>query len=322
MSRKYTIGGQAVLEGVMMRGPEKMAIAVRQTDGSIVLKESPVQETPKWMKLPLIRGVVGLVRTMGMSVTTLMDSAMMMGEEEEEQPSKFERWLSEKMHWDLMKVVTYTALVLGIGLAVGLFFVLPTLVVSFVGQWLPQGIGLNLLEGLVRVAIFIGYMLLVSRMEDMRRVFAYHGAEHKTVNCYEAGLPLRVEEAAKMSTANPRCGTSFMLFVMLVSILVYACTGWGGVWWTRVLTRLALLPVVSALSYELLMFLSKHDNACIRILRWPGEQMQKLSTREPDEAMLEVALAAFIAALPEDERATEVDEDYELPPLWQPEEEA
>ncbi len=305
MSRKYTIGGQAVLEGVMMRGPEKMAISVRQPNGSIDTQCEAVEPARGWAKIPFIRGVVSLVKTMSMSVSTLMTSAEMLGEEEEE-PSRFEKWLSRTFHLDLMKVVTTVALILGLGLAVGLFFVLPTLAVSLIGRWVPAGIWLNLLEGVVRLLIFIGYMLLVSQMSDMKRVFMYHGAEHKTVNCYEAGLPLTPENAQTMSTANPRCGTSFMLFVMLISILVYSLTGWSGVWWTRVLLRLALLPVVASLSYELLMFLAKHEGCVINILRWPGMQMQKLTTRQPELKMLEVAIASFMAVLPEDEKAVEV----------------
>lgn len=312
MSRKYTIGGQAVLEGVMMRGPKQMAIAVRQEDGQIALRREEVKPATGWAKKPLIRGVIGLVNTLKMSVTTLMASVEMMGDDPEE-PSKFELWLSRKTGKDAMDVAVSVAVVLGLALAVGLFFVLPTFLTGFLHGVIQEGIWLNLVEGVIRLLILFLYLIAVSAMAEMRRVFSYHGAEHKVVNCYEAGKPLTVAGARSCSTANPRCGTSFLLLVMVVSILVFSLTSWSGPWWGRILVRLALLPVVAAISYEILMGMAKHDNLLVRALRWPGMQMQKLTTREPSDDMLEVSLTAFIACLPEDERATEVPEDYRLP---------
>ena len=312
MSRKYTIGGQAVLEGVMMRGPEQMAIAVRQETGGIALRREAVHPAKGLARKPFIRGVVGLVNTLKMSVSTLMASAEMMGEEPE-QPSKFEAWLSRKTGKDVMDIAMSVAVVLGLGLAIGLFFVLPTFLAGLLHRWVEEGVWLNLLEGVIRLAILFVYLTAVSAMKEMRRVFSYHGAEHKVVNCYESGKPLTVAGARSCSTANPRCGTSFLLLVMVMSILVFSLTGWTGPWWGRILVRLALLPVVASLSYEVLMGLAKHDNLLVRILRWPGMQMQKLTTREPSDDMLEVSLAAFIACMPEEERASEVDPAYRLP---------
>jgi uncharacterized protein YqhQ len=241
-----------------------------------------------------------------------MASAEMMGEEPE-QPSKFEAWLSRKTGKDVMDIAMSVAVVLGLGLAIGLFFVLPTFLAGLLHRWVEEGVWLNLLEGVIRLVILFVYLTAVSAMKEMRRVFSYHGAEHKVVNCYESGKPMTVAGARSCSTANPRCGTSFLLLVMVMSILVFSLTGWTGPWWGRILVRLALLPVVAALSYEVLMGLAKHDNLFVRILRWPGMQMQKLTTREPSDDMLEVSLAAFIACMPQEERETEVDPAYRLP---------
>ncbi len=314
--RKPNIGGQAVLEGVMMRSPvtEKLAVCVRRTDGTMVLEEKPAPVArsgpASW---PFVRGVVNFVRMLTIGMGTLTDSAKMLGEEYEEEPSAFEKWLSKALHIQTDQVVLGAAVVMALLLAVGLFFVLPNLAATLISRWVKVPILVNLVEGVVRITLFLIYLALVSRMEDIRRTFGYHGAEHKVVNCFEADLPLTVENARKMTTRNPRCGTSFILFVMVISILVFTLTGWSGGWLGRLLIRLALLPVVASLSYELLMLLARYDNACVRLLRAPGLALQKLTTREPDDSMLECALAAFVAVLTPEQRAAQVPADYRLP---------
>ncbi len=320
--KKPNIGGQAVLEGVMMRSPvtERLAVCVRRSDGTMAMEEkaAPVARSgpASW---PFIRGVINFVKMLVIGMGTLTDSAKLLGEEYEEEPSAFEKWLAKTLHIDTDQVVLGAAVVMALVLAVGLFFVLPNLAATLVSRWVKIPILVNLIEGVIRLSIFLVYLALVSRMDEIRRTFGYHGAEHKVVNCFEADLPLTVENARKMTTRNPRCGTSFILFVMLISILVFSLTGWNGGWLGRLLIRLALLPVVASLSYELLMLLARYDNACVRVLRAPGLALQRLTTREPDDSMLECALAAFVAVLTPEQRAAQVPADYRLPTEIEPE---
>lgn len=311
---KQVIGGQAVMEGVMMRSPQGMAIAVRNPQGRIEMDRRPPHIQTGWKKWPFLRGVVNFVDMLKLSMQTLSISAKMAGlDEEEEEPSRFEQWLSRVTGKNAMDIAMNIALVLGVAFAVGLFFLLPSLLCSLAAQWIPSGMLLNILEGVIRLGIFIGYILLVSRAKEIRRFFAYHGAEHRVVNCYEAGLPLTVANAQKQRNANPRCGTSFMILVMLVSIVIFSLTGWTGSWWGKLLVRLALLPVVASVSYELLMLLARHDNILTRVLRAPGMWLQRLTTRDPEDSMVEVALAAFIAVMRPEERELCVPADYRLP---------
>jgi len=312
MAKKSSIGGQAVMEGVMMRGNGHIAMAVRNPKGDITLTHIDDKKYGT-SKIYFWRGVVNFISMLRMGMDCISTSAQICGESTEEEYSKFELWLAKKTGRDIMDIVTPVAMVLGIGLAVLLFMILPNLLVSFVSRFITSPLLINLLEGVLRLAIFIGYMLAVSMMNDIKRVFRYHGAEHKTIMCYEAGDKLTVENVQKHTMQHPRCGTSFMLFVMVISILVFSLTGWGGTWYTRILIRLALLPVVASLSYELLMLLAKSDNIFFRILRWPGLQLQKLSTAQPDDSMVEVAIAAFAACLPPSERADVLPEGYTLP---------
>lgn len=316
---KQVIGGQAVMEGVMMRSPQGMAIAVRDPQGHIQLDRQPPTAKAPWKKIPLIRGVVNFVDMMKLSMQTLTISAKLAGlDDEVEEPNRFEKWLSKVTGKNAMDIAMGFALVLGLAFAVGLFILLPNLISSLIQRWVPNGLLLNLVEGVLRLGIFVGYLFLVSRMKEIRRFFAYHGAEHRVVNCYEAGLPLTCENAQRQVNANPRCGTSFMILVMLVSIVVFSLTGWTGAWWGKLLLRLALLPVVASLSYELLMLLARHDNGFTCVLRAPGMWMQRLTTRDPEDAMVEVALAAFIAVMRPEERALCVPEDYRLPDEEEP----
>ena len=302
-SNTTQIGGQAVLEGVMMRGKSVMATAVRDAEGKIRLETkrlTPPEKKAKILRWPIIRGVVSFIDSMVSGTKTLMRSAEVYGDEEE--PSAFEKWVADKLHVDVMGVISTIALFLGVGLAVLLFVMLP--------QWATNGIATltgiektsfwyNLIEGLVRILIFVCYILLTSLMKDIRKTYMYHGAEHKTITCYEKGLELTPENARTCTRVHNRCGTTFLFFVMLVSILVFSLAnsflGLEGVW--RMLLKIALLPVVAGLSYELLKGLSKTNSWIFMPLKAPGLALQRITTREPDDQMLEVAITAFKTVL-------------------------
>lgn len=305
MGKYSRIGGQAVLEGVMMRAPERMAIAVRTVGGEIAMSTKellkPGQQKPWYRKTPFVRGVVSFVDMLTVGIESLNTSAALMGIEEE--PGKFEKWMSKKTGKSAMDIATGFALVLGIALAVGLFFILPQVVSGLLTNLVNNAFLMNLIEGGFRLIIFLLYLWGVSLMPDIKRFFAYHGAEHKVVNCYESGEMLTAENAQKFTTRHPRCGTSFLLIVMVMSVLVFALTGWSGPWYVRLPVRLALLPVVAAASFETLMLLAKSDNRFVRAIRAPGMALQAMTTREPDDQMVEVAIAAFAACLDEEERA-------------------
>ncbi|NCA66998.1 MAG: peptide chain release factor N(5)-glutamine methyltransferase [Clostridia bacterium] len=308
MARKNVcpIGGQAVLEGVMMRGRTSYATAVRTPEGKIVIESERISPPKKWSKIPIIRGVLNFLSMMYLGMKILMRSAEVFGEQlEEEAPGKFEKWLAKTLHIDIMTIAIWIALPLGLALSIGLFFVLPQLIVSgleLLGVKLHP-IVFNLIEGVVRIAIFMLYLLLVRLMKEIKRVFMYHGAEHKTISCYEKGLELTPENAKTMSTKHDRCGTNFIVIVMLVSVIIFSLTGWTANpnlpkavnVLIRVGIRLTLLPLVAGLAYELLKFLAKYDNWFVKIFKAPGLLVQKLTTVEPTDDMLEVAIAAFKA---------------------------
>lgn len=297
---KTSIGGQAVLEGVMMRGAKSMATAVRDEDGIIRLETKRVKPL-KANKIPVVRGVCSFVQSLFGGTAVLMRSADVYGEGE---PSKFEKWLAEKLKVNVMSVVGTLSVALGLCLAVLLFIFLPQqLRIWIVGKdanpWAK-----NFIEGGFKLLIFIGYILLCSLLKDIRRTFMYHGAEHKTISCYEKGLPLTPENAKKCSRVHNRCGTTFIVFVMVISIIVFACfesllvsfdvTLNGAV---RVLLKIALLPLVAGLSYELLKFLAKTESPIFYPLKAPGLLLQRITTKDPTDDMLEVAIAAFNAVL-------------------------
>lgn len=297
--RKPSIGGQAVIEGVMMKSPEYMAIAVRKDDGSIAVHVEPAQAPAKKNKIlgwPMIRGVVNFVISLKMGMGTITKAADMLGLEDNEEPSKFDQWLRRTFGDKAEKIIMGFAMVLAVVLAVGLFFILPSLVGSFLRGYVKSMAAVNVLEGLVRILIFLAYIVGISRMKDIRRVFGYHGAEHKTVHCYEHDKELTVENAQVFSTMHPRCGTAFLFLIMVMSIFVFSIFGWNYNALTRVLSRVVLLPVVAGVSYEVLRLLAFRDNALVRVLRAPGMWLQKLTTREPEDDMVEVAIAAFKAA--------------------------
>lgn len=304
---KTMCGGQALIEGIMMRGPKKQAIVVRRPDGGLEIKEEALKlvkdKNPVW-GLPFIRGVVNFMGAMVNGVKALMFSAEFFPEEEgEEEPSKLDAWLEKTLGSEkAYSVVVALAVIMGVGFSIGLFFVLPTLLVSLLAPVLPYYWLRSLLEGGVRIVLFLLYLILCSRMKDMKRVFAYHGAEHKTIFCYEAGLELTVENVRRQPKHHPRCGTSFLFVIMMVSILVFAFVRADSAL-TRLISRLLLLPVVVGITYEINRYVGRHDNALTRVMTAPGLWMQNFTTNEPDDSMIEVAIEALTRVLPEEKGA-------------------
>lgn len=305
---KTMCGGQALIEGIMMRGPKKQAIVVRRPDGGLEIKEEDLKlvkdKNPIW-GLPFIRGVVSFMGAMINGVKALMFSAEFYPEEEgeEEEPSKFDAWLEKTLGSEkAYSVIVSLAVIMGVCFSIGLFFVLPTLAVSLAAPVLPYYWLRSLLEGVVRIIIFMAYLVLCSRMKDMKRVFAYHGAEHKTIFCYEAGLELTVENVRRQPKHHPRCGTSFLFVIMMVSILVFAFVRADGAL-SRLISRLLLLPVVVGITYEINRYVGRHDNALTRVMTAPGLWMQNFTTNEPDDSMIEVGIEALKRVLPEEKGA-------------------
>ncbi len=284
----YTVGGQAVIEGVMMRGPRKLAVACRLPDGSISLDVRPstsLKERYPVLALPLLRGVVTLFESLADGMKALAHSAKLAGEEGEEMDDK-------------AVALTIAA---AVALAVGLFIVIPTWSMRFLHSLTEEPLLLNLAEGCLRLLIFLAYIVGISSMGDIRRVFQYHGAEHKSIYAYEAGLPLTPASARPFTTLHPRCGTNFLMIVMLISIFSFAFLGWPSLL-LRILSRVLLMPLIAGLSYELIRFAGRHAaNPLVHYAILPGLLLQKLTTRQPDDSQLEVALAALQAVLPEEE---------------------
>ena len=317
---KTMIGGQALIEGIMMRGPKKDAIVIRGKDGLTTevsdRKLNPEKSFKSW---PFFRGVFNFFDAQVTGVKALMRSADLAPEEYNEEPSKFDLWLEKKLgNEKFQQAIISIAVVLGLGMSIGLFILLPAVISGFFDRWIPNLFLLHLLEGVIRLCIFMGYMILVSRMNEMRRVFAYHGAEHKTIRCYEAGLPLTVENVRKMTRLHPRCGTSFLLVVVIISTLVFSVASSGllalvpalgamkGSFLYRlimILFKLLLLPVVVGITYEINRWAGKHDNGLTRVISAPGMWMQNFTTNEPDDSMIEVAILAVEAVLPDEEGA-------------------
>lgn len=298
-----SIGGQAIMEGIMMRGPEKTAIAVRLPDGSIHMKTQPTPKPNKWGKIPLIRGVVNFVSSMVQGTKVLMHSADILEANypEEYEKDKFDVWVENKFGKEkAWKILMILSVVIAIALSVVIFMLLPTVVVGFLSSFTDSIILLNLAEGIMRLVIFVAYIALIARMSDIKTVFQYHGAEHKTIHCFENGLELTPENAQQFYTLHPRCGTSFLMFVMVIAVLAHALMGWPDVW-LRIISRILVLPLIAGLSYELLKWAGRSDNVIVKILSMPGLYLQKLTTREPDKKQLEVAIAAMKAALPDNQ---------------------
>ncbi len=318
---KTMIGGQALIEGIMMRGPEKDAIVCRTRDGlNVEVTNRKLPPKGSWLQWPLIRGVVNFFDSQMTGVRALLRSADLSPDEEwSEEPGKLDLWLEKKLgNEKFQKFLVTSAAIMGLGLSVVLFFLLPMIIGGFFDGMVTSMVGINLIEGLVRMVIFMIYMVVISRMGEMKRLFAYHGAEHKTIRCYEARLPLTVENVRLQTRLHPRCGTSFLLVVMILSILVFsvassallalvpaleAIRGSFGYRLLMIAFKLLLLPLVVAIAYEINRWVGRHDNALTRLLTAPGLWMQNFTTNEPDDSMIEVAITAVNAVLPEKEGA-------------------
>lgn len=308
---KISVGGQALIEGIMMMGPEGAAVSVRCPDGEIdteIVEVKHIKDKIKPLGWPMIRGIVNYVESMMFGYKCLMMSAEKSGledlESDEENQSKLDKWLSEHLSKGVMNVITGVASVLGVGLAFVLFFYLPSLIVDGINHLAGDSLSdlRALFEGIIRMAIFVVYIALVSFMKDIRRTFMYHGAEHKTIFCYESGLPLNVENVRKQSRFHPRCGTSFIFVIIIISVIISSAISIIApelrnqrIIWMAV--KLLILPFITGISYEFIRYAGKHDNLFVRICAAPGLWMQRLTTKEPDDSMIEVAIAAFNASM-------------------------
>lgn len=282
---KFNIGGQAVIEGIMMRGATLTSVAVRMPDGSIKVETKPsttIRDKYPILNKPFIRGMIILWESLRDGIVALQRSAQLSANGAEKEMSKGE---------------TVSTILVAVALAVGLFVVVPTWSMRFLHTVTDSPLWLNLAEGVLRMLIFLGYVTTISMMSDIRRVFQYHGAEHKTIYTYEAGLPLEVENVRKMSTLHPRCGTNFLMIVMLISMFVFAFFGWPNVW-ERIVSRIVMMPVIAGVAYEIIRFAGRHiKNPFIHAMILPGLLLQKLTTRQPDDSQIEVAIEAVKAVL-------------------------
>ena len=304
--RLGVVGGQAVLEGVMMRHKNRYSVSVRRENGEIVTENREfisIRKKVKILNIPIIRGAVNFIEMMILSSKTLSISAEAYGIDEEEEESKFEKWLRTKFGKSIMDIVMVISTVLGLVLGVGIFFFLPIFMTKGVDHLTGGNLGWfkNLVEGVIKVLIFVAYLWGVSFMSEIKRTFEYHGAEHKSIFCYEAGEELTPENAKKFKRFHPRCGTSFMFVMIAISILIYSLpfVTWDSVI-IRFATKLAMLPIVVGVGYEFLMYAGKHDNRLVRALSAPGLWMQRITTREPDLEQLAVAIEALKSSMPEE----------------------
>lgn len=295
--KKTTIGGQALLEGLLMMGPENIAIAVRKPDGEIVLDKKPLPKKTPITKVPFIRGSVNLFRQMVVGVKALMYSAdfVELEDEADKKPSKLDAFIERTFKDKGKDAVIYFSVIIALAMSIGLFILLPNVLAGLINLN-KEGSGVilyNLFEGVIRILIFLGYIYLATKLNDIKRVWMYHGAEHKTIHCYESGDELTVENIRKYSKHHPRCGTSFLFLVMIVSIIVFSFLGWYNPL-INALLRLLMIPVVAGVAYEILRFAGRHtDWLVMRIVNAPGMLFQYLTTREPDDSMIEVAIVAM-----------------------------
>ena len=301
------MGGQAVMEGIMMKGDKKTAVAVRLPSGDIHIKteENPKKRT--WAKIPIVRGVIVFVNSLIQGTKTLMYSADVLEKYEEKlgegalaEKGKFETWLEnhfgERAVWNILIAIS---VIISLVFSIGIFVIGPTAVINWMTAFTENEIVLNLTEGLLRIAVFVIYVLLISKMKDIHRVFQYHGAEHKCIHCFESGRELTPENCQEFYTLHPRCGTSFLVFVLVISLIVFSFLGWPNLA-LRIVSRLLLIPFIAGISYEVLKWAGKSDNWFIKIISIPGLYLQKLTTAPPDNEQLEVAIAAVKAVMDED----------------------
>lgn len=296
--KRTTVGGQAVIEGVMMRNGSQCAVAVRKSDHSIEVKKSEqhsIMEKYPWLNIPIIRGVVNFIESMVVGMQTLSFSASFY-EDDEEEESKFDQWMQGifKEKWD--SIVMGFTIVLSLFLSIGIFMILPYLLTDFLKVWIKNHTVILALEGFVRIFIFLAYILLISQMKDIQRVFMYHGAEHKTINCLEHGQDLTPENVKNYSRLHKRCGTSFLFIVMFISIFFFFFIQTDTVW-LKILYRLLLVPLIAGVSYEFIRFAGRSNSKLVLWLSKPGMMLQKLTTREPDLDMIEVAIRSVEAVM-------------------------
>lgn len=291
--RTTTVGGQAIIEGISMKGPQQTCVAVRKPDGELVFQMRPTKRPTKgFWKLPVARGVYSMGVAMREGMDDINYSASFVEDDTDYKPSHFEQWLERKVSSDkLEKILMAIAMIIGCGLPVVLFILAPSLIVGLLPEDMPAVVR-SLCEGGVRIVLFLLFMWSISHTKDIERTFRYHGAEHKTIFCYEAGLPLTVENVRTMPRFHPRCGTSFLFVVMIIPILIFAFVQMSNPW-LRMVLRLALLPLIIGLAYEFNRYASKHENKITCALRAPGLAMQKLTVFEPDDSMIELAIAAM-----------------------------
>ncbi len=320
-TKKITsIGGSALIEGIMMRGPKRSTVCVRTGKDEIYSEDISITTIPekvKLFKLPFLRGIAGLIDSMRLSYKSLMLSAdkAIESAEIEEEPSKFEKWLDEKFGDKLVKILMVIASVIGVAFAVGLFFFLPSFLFDLCSNFIPAfkideaahneevvRLWKSVFEGILKIALFLGYIVIVSQMSDMKRVFMYHGAEHKTIFCYENDEELTVANVKKQTRFHPRCGTSFMVIMLILGIVVglFVPANPFGIGFLRPVFKILLIPITCGLGYELIKICGKHDNTFTRIIAAPGLWAQRITTKEPDESMIEVAIKAITAVIPED----------------------
>ncbi|MBR2390740.1 MAG: peptide chain release factor N(5)-glutamine methyltransferase [Mogibacterium sp.] len=296
-----TIGGQAVMEGVMMQGPDRVALAMRLPSGELYLKTKLKKKQSRAVKIPFVRGIVSFVNALVGGMGTLMESADILEtyapEEYAEETGKLEAWINkkfgEKAAWNFLMT---TALLFAVAVSLIFFVILPTWVVNFLGKWVQSAFVLNLVEGILRIVMFVAYVAAIRKMNDIKTLFQYHGAEHKSIHCFENNRMLCPENAEEFYTLHPRCGTSFLVFVLIVSLLLFSFLGWPNLAW-RILSRILLIPVIAAISFELLRWAGRSNGIVVKILSWPGLQLQRLTTAEPNRDQLEVALLSLKAVL-------------------------
>ena len=317
-TKKITsIGGSALIEGIMMRGPKRSTVCVRTGKDEIYSEDISITTIPEKVKLPFLRGIAGLIDSMRLSYKSLMLSAdkAIESAEIEEEPSKFEKWLDEKFGDKLVKILMVIASVIGVAFAVGLFFFLPSFLFDLCSNFIPAfkideaahneevvRLWKSVFEGILKIALFLGYIVIVSQMSDMKRVFMYHGAEHKTIFCYENDEELTVANVKKQTRFHPRCGTSFMVIMLILGIVVglFVPANPFGIGFLRPVFKILLIPITCGLGYELIKICGRHDNTFTRIIAAPGLWAQRITTKEPDESMIEVAIKAITAVIPED----------------------
>jgi len=300
---KYTsIGGQALIEGIMMRGKDKIAITVRKSDGELITKVDPIKKSflTNFSKIPILRGIFGFIASMIIGIKALNYSAEFFDDGSTEK-GKFDLWIEDKFGDKADSIYVLISMVFALVITVLFFLVLPAGVSSILNSYIHNDLLLSLVEGIFKFTLFLAYIVLISRMKEIRRVFEYHGAEHKTIRCFEAGEELTPENAKKFTRLHPRCGTSFLLIVVLLSVVIFSFLGNFGNPLYRSFLKLLFMPLVAGIAYELIQYAGKHDNFIVKIISWPGMMFQKITTAEPDEGQLEVAITALKAVLDEQE---------------------